>query len=100
MNNCLDGLSQEAKSKSNIHGKSSLVLRWITGLFSRRTFENRGLRQYEAKTNVDWVLSGCVRVAVSVYSWFIFLSASSLYMEKGTKQSKINLDPRTKLNNF
>lgn len=43
----------QSRSKSNIHGKSSLVLRWITGLFSRRTFENRGLRQYEAKTNVD-----------------------------------------------
>lgn len=48
----LSGRSQ-SRSKSNIHGKSSLVLRWITGPFSGRTFENRGLRQYEAKTNVD-----------------------------------------------
>ena len=29
-----------------------------------------------------------------------FYSPLSLYMEKGTKQSKINLDTRTKLNNF
>lgn len=29
-----------------------------------------------------------------------FYSPLSLYMERGTKQSKRNLDPRTKLNNF